>query len=329
MEHSLASRVFGKEIHELEYQDLKTFFTQERKESDILEFKSYGTDYKNKSPKEHLSTVRKTICALLNSDGGLLVWGAPVGYKPEGEKEKVFRGDLTAVDSDLGDDQMSDGILQTISPMPPGIRHQKLVEGTNRIYVFEVRKSPYAPHQLNGTYFARFNVQTHPAPHYLVEALTRRVTFPDIAAYLELISVQRTQEKVIVSFIIKCVNHSRLQNEENISVSAMISHGSFPESKFRNSVVTNGGRTVVVSKAGGILHYGTFQSLPFDVNIPVNEELFFGDLNVQISVGGRHSPMKFSSYSINTLDDFSDDASRLRLIKPRRNLKNKHCLSYL
>lgn len=80
--------------------------------------------------------------------------------------------------------------------------------------------------------------------------------------------------KVIVSFIIKCVNHSRLQNEENISVSAMISHGSFPESKFRNSVVTNGGRTVVVSKAGGILHYGTFQSLPFDVNIPVNEELF-------------------------------------------------------
>jgi len=229
---SLAKELLGKEIQELALEDLRTFFLKERKESDVLEFKSYSTEKGQKDPNEHLRAVHKTICAFLNSQGGVLVWGAPIGQKREGEKEKVFVGELTKVEVDLEDDQIADGILQSVSPMPSGFTFKKLGDGTSRIYVFEVKSSPYSPHQIKGAYFARFTAQTHPAPHYLVEALMRRVTFPNIAAYVQLNAVSKEPGKVVVSFIISCVNHSRLQNERNITVTAYTSHGSFPRNNF-------------------------------------------------------------------------------------------------
>ena len=88
---------FGKELNELTYENIEEFFLNEKEESDKIEFKSYHSkEEKNHTEKEN--GIIRAICALLNSEGGLIIWGAPVGQTVSEKKEKIFKGDLSPID---------------------------------------------------------------------------------------------------------------------------------------------------------------------------------------------------------------------------------------
>ena len=98
MSNELVSNIFGKTIHDLTEQDIKKYFETERRETNIIEFKSYVD--KNESgitkesrDKKKLRDVIKTICAFLNSDGGILIW-VPHWGKSKWEAMKSVIADL-------------------------------------------------------------------------------------------------------------------------------------------------------------------------------------------------------------------------------------------
>ncbi len=299
-DRSITQQVLGKTIEKLTYADIVKYFSKARSESDRIEFKSYVVGKNDKGPKAHLEEVYESLSALLNSEGGLLVWGAPQGEYPAGSKEKIFLGELTSVQCDRDDDQLNSGILDNLNPMPPNIKHRKLTKGKSLVYVFEVPKSPYAPHQLKGTYYARFGAQKRVAPHYLVEALLRRVTYPNIAPYLRILSISKNERGVFeLHFLVFCVNHSRLQNETDISLTVRCMQGKFAFTTFNDKrwLISAGGRQLHFKDVKSVLHYGGHHAE--QLSIQIDPDVEEGDtIELLLFIGGRTSPLKSSAYSI-------------------------------
>ncbi|MEO6285564.1 MAG: ATP-binding protein [Dyadobacter sp.] len=82
---------FRKRINELTYDDIKDFFRVAQEESDKLEFKSFGSDLNSRQPEnpgQRVGRIVRTVCAMLNSMGGLIVWGAPIGKNSSSQKGK-------------------------------------------------------------------------------------------------------------------------------------------------------------------------------------------------------------------------------------------------
>mgnify|MGYP000881575833 FL=1 len=175
---------FGKNLTELSYTDIENFFIEEKKESNSLEFKSYSTE--NGNLNKSIESITKGICAFLNSEGGILIWGAPKGIKRENRQEKVFIGDLSPVPELKEKDWLINKISDSITPLPIGVNVQTLDKNDSYVYVFEIQQSKYCPHQFKNTYYARLDGQTKPAPHYLIEALFKKITFPQIEGFIGL-----------------------------------------------------------------------------------------------------------------------------------------------
>ena len=91
-----AESYFGKSLDSLAYQDIEDFFKEAKEESTRIEFKSYAAG--RGKFKDKLLGVIEGLCALLNSEGGILIWGAPEGQKIDGKKEEIFQGTLSPVD---------------------------------------------------------------------------------------------------------------------------------------------------------------------------------------------------------------------------------------
>ena len=116
---------FNKNLEDLVYEDLTTYFIDERIESDKLEFKSYN---QKGNSSEKFNGICKSIAAFLNSGGGLLIWGAPSGAKRQVKVKqqvkivKIFIGQLEPIDHILEKDQLINKITDRITPLPSGIR---------------------------------------------------------------------------------------------------------------------------------------------------------------------------------------------------------------
>src|SRR4030095_1215138 len=144
---------FDKELTELKHADLVKFFESPKKEGNNIEFKSYkdvahpGTT-KSARDKEKLQKILSSVCAFLNTDGGLLVWGAPEGKPYEDETEDSFWGDLTPVTYAIEPDQFMERVASEIQPTPTGVKIQ-IIEDENgsSYYIIEVSKSVFPPHQ--------------------------------------------------------------------------------------------------------------------------------------------------------------------------------------
>lgn len=175
---------FDKTINNLSFQDIVAFFIEPKEEYTKIEFKSFSAQYGNFNV--NLEGVIRGICAMLNSEGGILIWGAPEGIVPTGQKEKIFQGNLTSVSDLKTKDWIINKISDSITPLPIGINVAILVENQNIVYVFEIQQSTYPPHQYKNTYYARLDGQTKPAPHYLIDALFKKITYPNIEGYISL-----------------------------------------------------------------------------------------------------------------------------------------------
>jgi hypothetical protein len=215
--------IFKKNLQELTIDDLKSFFLSEQKESNVLEFKSIdSSDIQNQD-----NAIIKTLSAFLNTEGGILIWGSPKGHKlPNGEK--VFTGDLTSSSQQIAEDRFMSRVASLITPTPSGINFRSIEDNQKFIYVIEVNKSNYPPHQFDSIYYMRFNATTIKAPHHYVEALMKQIKIPNLQGFLhsklETIGMARFG---VIPFALSLHNFSIYNPAFNVEYSLAVKNGDF------------------------------------------------------------------------------------------------------
>lgn len=156
---------FKKDIYNITESDIIDFFQNSPEESSILKLKSGETK---------IETIYQEVCALHNTQGGLIITGAPRPRKEE--NREFFDGELTR--SFLRNkDWLYQKISSNVSPAPSGLRiHDVKMSDSRYIQIIDIPKSLYPPHQClnNGIYYLRFETESRFAPHGLVEAMFNR-----------------------------------------------------------------------------------------------------------------------------------------------------------
>ena len=296
---NFSQNYFAKNLDDLSVNDIAQYFAAGKEESDKIEFKGYHMQFGNFS--KNFEGVMRGICAFLNSEGGLLIWGAPLGVKIE--NVVVFQGKLAFVDKLMEKDTLISKISDSITPLPIGINVKIISQDNAYLYIFEIQKSNYSPHQFKNTYWARLDGQTKPAPHYLIDALFKKISYPNIEAYINLDRFGNHPDgRQFLDISILIFNFSELQNEYDITYRVIT------ESVFEGAASPNSQVAGYYSMGGHefkndfikILHFGapemTAQKILFKI-----EDLKNGEMNLVIHFGGRQSPLKSSEYKLNFL----------------------------
>ncbi|RAI86726.1 ATP-binding protein [Algoriphagus yeomjeoni] len=206
---------FQKDLDVLTAEDLIYFFSTPQKETQFLEFKSS----RERNPNKVFSnTLKPGICSFLNSEGGILIYGAPKENKKN--PDNPFQGEIEPYENGfLGE---HDTIIRKISggivPMPVGVRLKEVEFPDGFVGVFEIQQSQTKPHQTDNVYQIRIDGQKTPAPHYLIEAMMKRITFPDIKAYLKIDSAIHQKENTFIFFNVYLINFSPFQNGKKIRI---------------------------------------------------------------------------------------------------------------
>lgn len=170
MENSYSEIIFGKQLYNIEFEDIVNFFKEEQEENSILEFKSGDVS---------LETIFKEVCAFLNTEGGILIIGSPK-EKRNGEK-KVCSGELTN-SSFNNKDWLSQKITSNIQTSPSGIQIIECEKDGVKIFICEIKQSLNPPHQCSsdGKYYIRLEAEAKFAPHGIVLALFNKRKVPEI-----------------------------------------------------------------------------------------------------------------------------------------------------
>ena len=306
---NFSKQLFGEDIEVIKVADLEAFFDGERDESTKVEAKSFVSPYGDVG--EGLKAVIISICAFLNSNGGIVVWGAPI------EVDKKFEGGLTSVPKMYEKDKLISIISDKITPLPVGVKMERIEKIDGYIYIFEIQESPYSPHQVYGKYWARLDGQTRVAPHYLVEALFKKITYPNIEGYINLLEF-KVDRKGMAHLKIDALifNFSELQNEEGLSIELISDYGQFVEfyssGKFDNSGDFKDGARWRVNNAG-IIHFGVPIIENLTLKFPLNEfkDDTLGEMRLLLTFGGKHSPMKTSSYFLKFSGSIAEENPKL------------------
>ncbi len=290
---------FNKSLECLVYQDIVGFFIEAKEESTKIEFKAFSVKYGNFT--ENLNGVIRGICAFLNSEGGILIWGAPEGIQTPDQNSKIFQGTLSPLTELKEKDWLINKISDLITPLPIGINVVVLQNNSEFVYVFEIQSSNYSPHQFKNTYWARLDGQTKPAPHYLIEALFRKIRYPNIEGFIKLEKISNDGRYYFLDIAIVIFNFSHLQNEENVSFRLVCPQGTFTrwrELEYCHLYHENG-KILVFNNFIDVLHSGA-------PNMH-NERLMFNpsqllsknnNADFLLSFGGKHSPLKMSKYKL-------------------------------
>lgn len=133
-----SEKYFGKKLDKITFSDIEVYFTDEKDESNKIEFKSYSEEYGNFN--KNLKSIIRAICGFLNSEGGLIIWGAPEGRKAKDHNGKVFSGKLSPVKVLKDKDWIINKISDLITPLPTDIEVQIISQEDNHIYIFEIKK---------------------------------------------------------------------------------------------------------------------------------------------------------------------------------------------
>jgi len=295
---------FGKKLSDIEYTDIENFFIEEKDESNTMEFKSYSAEYGNIS--KNIEGVIRGICALLNSEGGILIWGAPEGAKIEGRQEKIFVGNLSPVSELKEKDWLINKISDSITPLPVNINVKIIEKDHVYIYVFEIQRSKYSPHQFKNIYYSRIDGQTKPAPHYLIEALFKKIKFPRLEGFIKLDKISFNKaNSYFLDVSIFIFNFTELQNEENVVFRLMCPQGIFTRSQIPQyqDMYDFNGHQLVGKNLIDVLHFGGPNIHSERIVINPHELLHKHENKVDLILyfGGKYSPLKSSEYKL----DFS------------------------
>jgi hypothetical protein len=298
-----SSAYFGKPLSDLQYEDIVKYFVEHKQESETIEFKSFS----NGESFEHgLQNVIRGISAFLNSSGGILIWGAPKGVKLHGQAEKIFVGGLAPVTEYKEKDSLINKITSVITPMPIGINVNTLKSENGYIYVAEIQQSIYKPHQFDHRYYVRLDGQTKPAPHYLVDALIKQISYPNLQGVIKF-HPMTTQPggALTLPITVAIYNFSELQNDEAVSFRVLVYGGYFlkgrqPQFTTQKAQYNMNGHQLIYEKFANVLHFGTPHI--HEDRITISKESLSGNkglVNIVLSFGGKKSPAKVSSYTLN------------------------------
>lgn len=335
-----AKTYLGKPLAELVYSDIEHFFATEKAETDQIEFKSYGSAGQ---PEAMLRGVIESISAFLNSSGGLLIWGAPVGVAVEGRKEKAFVGSLTKVPLTVEKDWLISKIVDKIIPMPLGIRVELITTSDSQVAVFEVDESSYAPHQTSNVYYMRVDGQNKPAPHHYVEALMKRIRFPRLESYIKPGATRTEKGGFVTSVDFFFFNFSPFINEEHFYYRIVIVGGIFQGAKgtpaYSNAPI--GSTTHLEYTMGGaefrsnsrnasqnmLIVHGEPHHFTKEIYFPTAYLARFGyKAEINIVFSGKSSPMKMSEYIIdftgNSINPVVSVESQNELMSKRQSDRN-------
>jgi len=187
--------LLGKDIYDLDENDLIDFFKNEQEETNTLEFKSGKVD---------ISKLCKEICAFLNTEGGLIIVGAPEETKKTIKKNiyKVCKGELTS--SQFNDkDWLYKKIYSRITPVPTKLKIQEINGKVKKYFVIEVNQSYNPPHQLDaeGRYYIRIEREAKPAPHGIIKSLfdKRQKPQPNTIIYID--DINEYKQKIEISIL--------------------------------------------------------------------------------------------------------------------------------
>jgi hypothetical protein len=291
---------FGKSIDVLQYQDIQRFFDESKEESTKIEFKSFSSQFGNFNT--NLEGIIRGICAFLNSEGGILIWGASEGVTMSGQNGKVFQGTLSPLQELKEKDWLINKISDAITPLPVGIAVSILTSGVNVLYIFEVQQSNYSPHQYKNIYYARLDGQTKPVPHYLIEALFKKIKYPNIEGFIKLDQITHDGFRYYLDITIFIFNFSHLQNEENVSFRLMCPQGIFAralDSRY-SEIYEYDGHQLIFKDFIDVLHFGApnmhSERLSYEPNQLLSQ--YKNEVDLLLSFGGRYSPLKVSSYRL-------------------------------
>lgn len=289
-------------IEDVSYQDIVDFFENEQKESDTLEFKSFVSQ-EGESVVNKEKTIIKTISAFLNSEGGLLIWGTPIGQMVEGKNEKIFVGELSLVTQLYEKDQFISKITNRITPVPNGLLFHRIEHNENYIYLIEVNKSEYSPHQFENRFYMRLDGQTRVAPYHYIEALFKRIKYPNIQGFVTLNEFRLVANSYWLTLTSWIFNTSPLQNDFDLSIRLICDIGRFVGWNELNPnpriVYDNGGHEKRVKQVKDIVHYGEPISHTDTIEFNPHELQREGNTSrIVLSFGAKNSPMKISSYTV-------------------------------
>lgn len=235
---SFSKQYFDKELTELTSKDLIKFFESKQIESIHLEFKQYNP----RANQDLFYFILPGITAFLNSEGGLLIFGAP---KPTQEnKKEYYQGELTPFPPDFIPDK--DTIIRKISDnirsMPLGIKFHLVEFDSGLVAVFEVPQSQIKPHQLNDKYLIRLDGQNRPAPHFLIQALMKEVKSPDLFLKVEFTSFEVDHTYHNIHFKSQLFNNVDSINDLNVEmqIKASIQYHIYSQPKATFPVLSQG-----------------------------------------------------------------------------------------
>ncbi|OFX28038.1 MAG: hypothetical protein A2X08_11550 [Bacteroidetes bacterium GWA2_32_17] len=293
---------FDKSLNDLKYEDIENFFLEAKEESTKIEFKAFSTEYGNF--EKNLEKVVRGICAFLNSEGGILIWGAPKGIQKPGKKIKTFEGALSPLKELKEKDWIINKVSDLITPLPVGIKVAILQNKENIVYVFEVQQSNYSPHQFSNTYWARLDGQTKPAPHYLIDALFRKIKYPNIEGFIKLEKISNVSSNYNLAISILLFNFSHLINEENVSFRVVCTQGRFsnwsPMSSSISNMYQRNGHLLVFKDFIDLLHSGQpnvhHETLVFNPHELATK--YNNCVDILLTFGGKYSPLKLSKYKL-------------------------------
>lgn len=297
-----AKSFLGKELYEISYADIEYFFKDVKEESDKIEFKSfYSNDDKHFNHKE--SGIIRAICGMLNSDGGLIIWGAPMGKSISGRKEKIYEGNLSPLEISIEKDAFISKISTVITPSPKGIKFQRLEKNNKFVYLIEIPQSEYAPHQYNNVYWMRLDGQTRAAPHHYIEALFKKITYPNLQGKLILDSVTTSESSYVQAKIkIEIANKSLFQNEHDIFIKLIAENSFIVSNDFGKPVKDKGdkqGSEMIVEQAKSILYHLSPLRNYFSILL-MKEKDENKKFSFILIFGGKASPLKMSKYILKT-----------------------------
>lgn len=200
MNSNYIEKIFGKLPSEVTLNDIKEYFSSPQEESSIIEFKSGEVE---------INDIFKEITAFLNTEGGLLIIGAPRETKQILGKNsiKICVGDLT-YSNFKNKDWLYQKIASNIVPFPTDLKIEEYLTELGNVFLIDIPQSLNPPHQssADGKYYLRLERDAKPAPHGIVQALFNKRRVPILSAEINIQKIDENRDKVIV----------RIVNESNI-----------------------------------------------------------------------------------------------------------------